>query len=44
MIYGIFMMSFIEKNNINRVHLENSCVGTNYDSVYPCEEDMKRAC
>jgi len=27
-------MPFIEKNSINRVHPENSCVCTNYASTY----------
>jgi hypothetical protein len=34
MIYGIFIMPFIGKNNINHVCTENGGVGTNYGSVH----------
>lgn len=33
MIYGIFIMPFIEKNSISRVHPENCCVCTNLNRV-----------
>ena len=34
MIYGVFLKSYLVKNSINCVRLENECVGANYSSVY----------